>query len=543
MSLSFEGVIFDMDGVITNTAILHAEAWKATFDEYLKERAERYGEEFKEFTYEDYLKYVDGKPRYNGVNDFLRSRGIELPFGDPNDDPSKETVCGIGNRKNLKFRQLLEEKGVYVFQSTMDLVRELKAKGVKVAVVSSSKNCKLILTKAGVIDEFHVIVDGVLSAQLGLKGKPNEDIFVEAAARLGVHPSKAVVVEDATSGVEAGRNGGFGLVLGVARADNREELFKHGADIVVTDLSEIKVEEIDAWFRREPRHLFQVWDLREEVKDPRYNPHLFKSPSELFVGKPLIFFLDYDGTLTPIVSRPDLAVLSEDMRRVLKELDKIFDIAIVSGRMREDVENLVKIDDIFYAGSHGFDIKGPGVHMIHPLAKEFMPIVDEIAKEVKERLGHIEGMILEHKKFSVAVHYRLVKSEEDRKKIYEVVKEIASRYPKLRLMHGKMVYELLPSMRWDKGKAVRWIMNALRLSWDDVTAIYIGDDTTDEDAFRAIRTRGVGILVSERSRPSAAYFRLNNPDEVKAFFEKIISLCPKDKSFKVINSKNSVKSS
>ena len=131
-------------------------------------------------------------------------------------------------------------------------------------------------------------------------------------------------------------------------------------------------------------------------------------------------------------------------------------------------------------------------------------------------------MIIEDKKFSVAVHYRLVKNEEDRNRIYQVVKDIAGRYPKIRLMHGKMVYELLPSMSWDKGRAVRWIMEALKLNWNEVVAVYIGDDTTDEDAFRAIRTRGVGILVAENSKPSAAYFRLKNPDEVKKFFDKLL---------------------
>jgi len=177
--LNFQAVIFDMDGVITNTAVVHAEAWKRTFDEYLKSRAEKYGEEFREFTYEDYLEYVDGKPRCKGVQDFLASRGINLPYGSPEDAPEKETICGIGNRKNLFFRKLVEEKGVQIFESTMDMVRELKKRGIKVAVVSSSKNCKFILSKAGVLDDFHVVVDGILSAELNLRGKPNEDIFVD----------------------------------------------------------------------------------------------------------------------------------------------------------------------------------------------------------------------------------------------------------------------------------------------------------------------------------------------------------------------------
>jgi beta-phosphoglucomutase family hydrolase len=244
--LNFDAVIFDMDGVITKTAVVHSNAWKNMFDEYLRFREKTYNEPFKEFTHtNDYLPYVDGRPRYQGVERFLKSRGINIPFGDANDEPKKETACGLGNRKNEFFNKVLEEDGVGLYDSTIKLIKELLARGVKVGVATSSKNCDVILGKAGIADLFETQVDGVVSAKIGLKGKPEPDIFTTAADNLGVKYSRSIVVEDAVSGVQAGAKGNFGLVLGVAREDNANELKSNGADVVVEDLSEITIEEMD----------------------------------------------------------------------------------------------------------------------------------------------------------------------------------------------------------------------------------------------------------------------------------------------------------
>lgn len=245
----FDSVIFDLDGVVTKTAAVHAASWKAMFDEYLRRREKRDGEPFKEFTYEgDYLTYVDGKPRYKGVQSFLKSRGIHIDFGSAHDDPDKETVCGLGNRKNVAFTKILKEKGVDIYQSTVDLIRDLKAKGIRVGVASSSKNCRYILQSAGLEDLFETRVDGVVSAQLGLKGKPEGDIFVKAAENIASRPGRSVVVEDAVSGVQAGVNGGFGLVIGVARENNKEDLKSNGADVVVADFAGVTTDTIEQWF-------------------------------------------------------------------------------------------------------------------------------------------------------------------------------------------------------------------------------------------------------------------------------------------------------
>lgn len=237
----FDAVIFDLDGVITNTARVHAAAWKAMFDEFLSGYGKATGNRYGEFDYEkDYLAYVDGKPRYSGVESFLHSRNISLPFGLPSDEPEEKTVCGLGNRKNLKFNQVLEKDGVEVFESSVEMLEQLKNAGIKMAVASSSKNCKPVLEKAELLHYFMARVDGVISVERGLNGKPEPDIFLESAKELGVLPEKSIVIEDAVSGVQAGVKGKFGFVLGIARENNMNDLKKAGAHYVVADLTEIK---------------------------------------------------------------------------------------------------------------------------------------------------------------------------------------------------------------------------------------------------------------------------------------------------------------
>lgn len=250
--LNFDAVIFDLDGVITQTALVHSRAWKKMFDDYLHYREANFNEPFKEFrAKEDYLPYVDGKPRYEGVKSFLQSRGIELPFGSPDDLPELETVCGLGNRKNIAFNEVLEKEGVKVFDSTVSLIHDLRNSGIRVGVASSSKNCFAVLKAAGLLPLIETRVDGEVSAEMGLKGKPEPDIFLTAAKNLGVDPARSVVVEDAVSGVAAGRKGEFGLVLGIAREENENELYENGADVVVSDLEEISLQDINLWFEED----------------------------------------------------------------------------------------------------------------------------------------------------------------------------------------------------------------------------------------------------------------------------------------------------
>lgn len=230
----FDAALFDLDGVVTPTADVHMHAWASMFSAFLADLPNQppYGDD-------DYYRYVDGKPRFEGVRSFLASRGIELPYGDPSDEASAMTVCGLGNRKNAVFEQVLESEGVEAYPGSVRLVRSLAERGVQLAVVSSSRNAVKVLRAAGLTDSFPVVVDGQVAQQEGLPGKPAPDTFLAAAQRLEVAPPRAVVLEDAVAGVQAGAAGGFGCVVGVDRGAGRQALLDHGADVVVDDLQEL----------------------------------------------------------------------------------------------------------------------------------------------------------------------------------------------------------------------------------------------------------------------------------------------------------------
>ena len=236
-----DGVIaclFDLDGVLTQTAKVHDRAWKQTFDDYLRARAQRTGEPFHEFDpVRDYDEYVDGKPRYDGVRSFLQSRGITLPEGSPDDPPDRETVCGIGNRKNELVLKLIKEDGVEAYEGSVSYVKAVRDAGLRRAVVSSSANATDVLKAAGIDELFETVIDGHVAEEQHLKGKPAPDTFLAGARALGVQPRQAAVFEDALAGVQAGRAGNFGVVVGVDRVGQADALRAHGADIVVKDLA------------------------------------------------------------------------------------------------------------------------------------------------------------------------------------------------------------------------------------------------------------------------------------------------------------------
>ena len=232
--------LFDLDGVLTETAKVHAAAWKEMFDAYLRERAKRTGEPFREFdATDDYDEYVDGKPRYDGVRSFLQSRGIELPEGSPDDPPDRETVRGLGNRKNELVLRKIHEDGVDPYPGSVRYLQAVEEAGLRRAVVSSSTNCKDVLEAAHIERFLEERVDGVVAEREGLKGKPAPDTFLAGARALGVAPDEAVVFEDALAGVEAGHAGRFGFVVGVDRVGQADALRAHGADRVVSDLADL----------------------------------------------------------------------------------------------------------------------------------------------------------------------------------------------------------------------------------------------------------------------------------------------------------------
>jgi len=511
----FDAVILDLDGVITRTARLHAQAWKRMFDEYLEQRAQSRSESFEPFDADtDYRRYVDGKPRYDGVRSFLEARGIQLPEGNSSDEPSRETICGLGNKKNVVFHRLLQDMGVEVFDDALQRIHEWRNQGLKLAVVSSSKNCAVILERAGLSDLFDVRVDGVESARLGLNGKPAPDTFLEATRRLGVSPESAVLIEDAVAGVQAGRAGHFGLVVGVDRDGDGRVLRENGADVTVRSLDELRVqgEASDA----DVTSLRRARDLRSALEQRR-------DWMKQLDRRKAVLFLDYDGTLTPIVSRPEDALIPDEMRAVLSQLGALYTVAIVSGRDRKEVATLVGVLGLVYAGSHGFDISGPGgLRLEHEAGLTALPELDHAEQVLQDQLAHVEGAQVERKRFSLAVHYRNV-AERDTRRIEQIVDEVRRQHPRLRKTGGKKVFELRPDIDWDKGKAVFWILDALNLDTPNVLPIYLGDDLTDEDAFVALTGRGVSVLVGDHGDPTAADFRLDDVGWVETFLRELIT--------------------
>ena len=237
-----EACLFDLDGVLTQTAKVHAAAWKTMFDEFLRKRAQERGEQFHEFdAVRDYDEYVDGKPRYEGVRSFLDSRSIDLPQGSPSDPPQADTIDGLGNRKNDLVLELIDRDGVQPYDGSVRYAKAARDAGLHRAVVSSSTNCRDVLVAAGILDLFEEIVDGVVAEREHLAGKPAPDTFVAAARKLGVQPANAAVFEDALAGVEAGHAGSFGFVVGVDRVGQADALKQHGANVVVDDLAELLV--------------------------------------------------------------------------------------------------------------------------------------------------------------------------------------------------------------------------------------------------------------------------------------------------------------
>ncbi|MBN1332476.1 MAG: trehalose-phosphatase [Synergistales bacterium] len=510
----FDAVLFDLDGVITRTARAHAISWKKLFDEYLEKAPGLDEHQRQPFDMEkDYRSYVDGKPRYDGVRSFLESRGIFLDHGTPDDTPEEKTICGLGNRKNMIFHEYLENNGVDIHKGSRELVLLLKQKGFRTAVVTSSRNCSLVLKAAELENLFDAQVDGLVSEELGLKGKPHPDIFLEASRQLKVSPERAMVFEDALAGVESGRNGNFGCVVGVDRTGQKERLLEKGAHIVVNDLSTIKVEGSNLlWATRIgdlPSALDEVESIKTEAKD-----------------RQLVISLDYDGTLTPIVDRPEMAVLSDNMKKCLQKVSAKFPVIIISGRDLDDIRDLIRLEGLIYAGSHGFDISSPReMDLAFQMGEEFLPLLDRIETLLKKEISKIEGTIVERKKFSIAVHYRLV-SEGQAWKVEKIVDDILAETPRLRKGFGKMVFELKPDIDWDKGKALLWLLEGLQMDMDKTLPIYIGDDITDEDAFLVLQGSGIGIVVREGEtlRNSMARYALENTVEVKDLLEVLAGM-------------------
>lgn len=503
-----EAVILDMDGVITQTARLHREAWKEMFNDFLKQQ----DKDYPLMTNQDYIDYIDGKPRLEGIQSFLDSRNINLPEGSSHDALEEQTVLALANKKNALFLNLLHDRGADLYDHAIQQIKYWRHLGLKTAVVSSSKNCKYVLETAGIDKLFDVRVDGKVAEDKGIKGKPEPDMFIEAANELNTIPEKCVVFEDAISGVQAGSNGNFAFVIGVSRTNNETQLYDNGADFVIKNMAEIilfKPREIEPYFTQSL-------------------PSAFSKQSKFYsivADKTPVLFLDYDGTLSPIVKHPEDAILSKEMKEVLKECSTMFTVAIVSGRDMDDVKNKVGIESLIYAGSHGFRISGPnGLYMEHEKSEEILPRLDQIEKELTASLRGIEGLQIDRKRYAIGVHFRNTE-EADVPKIIEKTDELIKRFSGFKKGEGKKIVEIKPDVDWHKGKAIYWILEKLNLAGkSENLPIYIGDDVTDEDAFRALSDIGIGILVGNHEQLTAAKYGLKNVYQVRLFLQELSNL-------------------
>lgn len=501
-----EAVIFDMDGVLTDTTPLHVAAWKETFDAFLASRAEARGEEFEPFDPDrDYRRFVDGRPRHDGIRTFLGSRDIELPEGQPDDGPDEETISGLGNRKNASFRKRLASEGVTCFDDALALVRNLGKAGISLAVVSSSRNAGPVLQRAGIADLFDCLVDGTAVSEGGLRGKPAPDALLEAARLLEARPERSAIVEDAEAGVEAGRSGGFRWVVGVARSGNAGDLERAGADPVVADLSAIAVDE------RAERPIAAL---------PSAQDRIGRIARRIGTRQPVVF-LDFDGTLAPIVDDPDDAALPRRGRELLARLATHRTIAVVSGRDLDDLRKRVGVDGLFYAGSHGIRLAGPGGWTQElDEAGRFLPALDRAEAALADRLAGLAGVTLERKRFALAIHYRQA-GDPVEARVRRAAEEVAEASGELRVASGRMVIELRPALDWGKREAIRRLLEVLELRGEKVFPIYIGDDLTDEDAFDAIRSDGLPIVVRGRDGTTRAWLALDDPPAVLRFLAEL----------------------
>lgn len=504
-------VVFDLDGVLTRTASLHEAAWKEIFDAALP-RLTFDASAGRPFTREDYATWVDGKPRLDGIRSFLSSRGIVAPEGTADDPPSATTVHALGNAKNAAFHALLEARGPEVDAAAIALVQSLRRQGVPVGVASSSRNTEAVLRRAGIAGLFDARVDGENSAALGLRGKPAPDIFVECLRRLGRGSfiDQSVVVEDAASGVAAGVAGRFGLVIGIDAGGNRGRLRDAGAHWVLSSLGEVTADDMARFLRALP------------ALKPNPLSHWAQFVAQLRGRSPAVF-LDYDGTLTPIVARPEDARLSECVRESLRSLANRWPTFVISGRGLDDVRERIGIEALWYAGSHGFDIAGPaGSGVRRVVAPEVERDVHAAFVELRGAAARIPGAIVEDKRFSVAVHFRQVSESAEVAELEQLVDAAAQKWPSLKKTYGKKIFELRPAFHWDKGTALRWLLEAARLG--NFAPIYVGDDVTDEDAFRSVSQRGAGVVVSLLPRETAASWAVQDPEDVRLLLERLAAL-------------------
>jgi len=400
-----------------------------------------------------------------------------------------------------------EEAGAELLVGADSLVCDLRAAGIRIAVLSDSSNAAEALEQAGLEGLFDVRVDGIVASEEGLGGRPAPDLALEAAQRLEVAPEWCVLVDGTPAGVEAGRRGGFGRVIGVSRGDDRETLAEAGADDVVAALSEIGV---DAETGRER----PIGSLDSALAG------IDRIVAWIGDREP-VFFLDFDGTLAPIVDHPEQAEIPEETHALLEALSRRRTVAIVSGRDLDDLRGRIALDRVYYAGSHGFRLAGPGgLDREYPEARRFLSALDEAEQTLEEVLADLPGVEVERKRYAIALHHRRA-SESAAAEVRRAAARVQEGCKALRIGEGRKVLELRPAIDWDKGRAVEWLLETLGLGGGRSFPIYVGDDITDEDAFAVVEEEGYPVVVRGRSGCTRARASLSDPVEVGLFLSRI----------------------
>ena len=399
-----------------------------------------------------------------------------------------------------------ESEAHVVAPGVAQLVRALRGRGYRTAVVTTRGEGRAILRRVDLESLFDACVDGNVTDELGEREITAADAFSYAASLVQVPPRRCAVIADNSASAAAAQAGEFGLILAVRGAHASEHSGEEGAaDHVLTELEEVSVAELDCRPRRAadlPSGLAALPQLLRTYQDG------------------LLLLLDYDGTLTPIVERPELAVLAPETRAILGELVAVMPVAVVSGRGLAVLQDLVNVPGLVYVGDHGFDMSGleSEGHSLEAV-QDFLPMLDAVERRLRTSLGDIAGVLFERKRFSLAVHFRLV-AESDLDFVQARVHEVLAEHPRLKVLPGKKVIEIQPGLDWDKGKAVEWLLPRMDASGRR-HPIYIGDDRTDENAFRIVCRRGTGILVRDDDHPTTAHYALEDPGEVQQFLQQL----------------------
>lgn len=409
---------------------------------------------------------------------------------------------------------VVTQGGGEALASTISFIKKGRAAGLRFALISARRHGRAMLETAGVSDLFQVVIDADCAAAMGLAAKPAPDIFIEAADRLGVEVRRAVVITDGPAGVQAAKAGGFARLIGLDRHHQRTKLKNLGADLLVQDLGELSLDSGAEPGRKKKK-------LRSALEKPQ---RIFK---RLQKELPAIF-LDYDGTLAPIVDDPAEARLDEKTRQVLQRIARHMFVAVISGRSLADVQQMVGLEELVYAGSHGFEISsGIGYFDDAELRQQYLSILQQAEDQLTETTRDLLGVRIERKPYAIAVHYRGA-AEPVIPEVESQVDSLVERFAELEKSSGKKIFELRPAVDWDKGKALQAMLDQFHIDCSRMTPLYIGDDTTDEDAFRSIGDRGIGILVSEQPRRTKARYILRDPAEVTIFLEKLAELAEKE---------------